>query len=350
MRHYDIVTITDLRFPGGSSVSTAEEIRVQHEKGWRSALVHLPSTLLNKARDFHPAIRSAIRNGRCDLLQPHDGRVKTRVLLVRHPTVVHALRSSWPPIQAERIVLVVNHPPENAFARHDYVLPDIVDTLERTSGRSVMVHPIGPLIRAELERRYDGQCRLEADDWTNIFDFGRFGSDRARTVGPVLRVGRHTRPGAEKWPDCGADILAAYPADKDVEIHILGGAAAAQKLVGTLPDNWIVREFGAMPPEEFLRGIDVFVYFHHSRWVESFGRSIVEAMAGGLPCILPPRFRALLGDAAIYGAPGDVAGLLARLRDPDTYSHYSRFGAAYVRDRFSPRLHVERLEALISAE
>jgi glycosyltransferase involved in cell wall biosynthesis len=350
MHHYDIVTVTDLRFPGGSSVSTAEEIRVQHEHGWRSALYHLPSPLLKKARDFHPAIRSAIRDGRCDLLKPHDGRVKARVLLIRHPTVVHSLRSSRPPIEAERIVLVVNHPPESAFARHDYALPDVVDTLTRTFCRRVRIFPIGPLIRAELERCYDGQCRLETDDWNNVFDFERFRAHRPNAVGSVMRVGRHTRPGAEKWPDSAADILAAYPADMDVEIHVLGGATAAENLVGTLPGNWIVREFGAMPPEEFLRGIDVFVYFHHSRWVESFGRSIVEAMAAGLPCILPPRFRALLGDAALYGAPDDVAGLLARLRDPDTYAYFSRSGAAYVRERFSPGLHVERLDALISAE
>ena len=39
-------------------------------------------------------------------------------------------------------------------------------------------------------------------------------------------------------------------------------------------------------PREFLRTLDFFVYFHDPDWVEAFGRTILEAMASGVPVIV----------------------------------------------------------------
>jgi glycosyltransferase involved in cell wall biosynthesis len=47
--------------------------------------------------------------------------------------------------------------------------------------------------------------------------------------------------------------------------------------------------------------------------VEAFGRNILEAMASGLPAILPPHFRPLFGDAAVYAEPVEVPSVLRRL-------------------------------------
>ncbi len=63
----------------------------------------------------------------------------------------------------------------------------------------------------------------------------------------------------------------------------------------------------------FLAELDFFVYYHHPAWVEAFGRNILEALASGLPAILPPHFRPLFGDAAFYAEPAEVPSVLGRL-------------------------------------
>src|SRR5690606_9321617 len=108
-----------------------------------------------------------------------------------------------------------------------------------------------------------------------------------------LRIGRHSRDHFAKWPATANDILAAYPASEDIEVHVLGGAEAPASLIGGVPSNWTVHPFGALHPKDFLSEIDIFVYFTHPDWVESFGRTIIEAMAVGVPVILPEVYRPL---------------------------------------------------------
>ena len=72
---------------------------------------------------------------------------------------------------------------------------------------------------------------------------------------------------------------------------MLGGAEVPVSILGFIPANWVVYPFGSLDVVDFLRSIDVFVYFHHPNWVESFGRVIAEAMASGLPTILPTSFQ-----------------------------------------------------------
>jgi hypothetical protein len=103
-----------------------------------------------------------------------------------------------------------------------------------------------------------------------------------------------------------------------------------------------------MPPERFLSTVDFFVYFHHSRWVEAFGRTVIEAMASGAVAVLPPHFETLFADGAIYAEPDEVRELVRRLHaDRRAFVRQSRRGAALVAQRFGPAVHVERLRGLI---
>ena len=68
-----------------------------------------------------------------------------------------------------------------------------------------------------------------------------------------------------------------------------------------------------MDPREFLAQLDFFVYYHHPAWLEAFGRNILEALASGLPAILPAHFRSLFSDAAIYAEPAEVPSVVNQL-------------------------------------
>ena len=172
-------------------------------------------------------------------------------------------------------------------------------------------------------------------------------ADRATHAGPAV-IGRHSRDHVSKWPTSADDILAAYPDDERYAVRVLGGASPVAGVLGRIPRRWTVVPFGGVHPARFLRGLDYFVYFHHPGWVEAFGRNVIEAMASGAPAILPPSFKALFGDAALYGDPSSVTGTIERLQaDPPAYDERVVRGRAFVEEHFGAGVHVRRLRELI---
>jgi UDP:flavonoid glycosyltransferase YjiC (YdhE family) len=82
--------------------------------------------------------------------------------------------------------------------------------------------------------------------------------------------------------------------------------------------------------------------------VEAFGRNILEALASGLPAILPPHFRPLFGDAAIYAEPAEVPSVLRRLySNRAAYEDMVARAESSVRARFGYEAHQRRLSELI---
>jgi hypothetical protein len=62
-RQVDVLLLSDLRFPGGTSHSLAEEIAAQAKVGWSTGLVHMNGPLVLWLRPVNPRIREQIRHG-----------------------------------------------------------------------------------------------------------------------------------------------------------------------------------------------------------------------------------------------------------------------------------------------
>jgi UDP:flavonoid glycosyltransferase YjiC (YdhE family) len=105
-----------------------------------------------------------------------------------------------------------------------------------------------------------------------------------------------------------------------------------------------------MDPRELLAQLDFFAYYHHPAFVEPFGRNVLEALASGLPAILPPHFRPLFGDAAIYAEPQEVPTVVSELyADREAYEILAARADTCVRTRFNYKVHQRRLFELIGA-
>jgi len=249
---YDLILATDLRFVGGSGQSTLEEILVAERQGWKVGLWHISSKLLENRSSLNRGISDALHSGKATLVNNVQGPVKAKVLLFRHPSVLNYGGEPLPAIEAGHVLLIINHTPIK-LGRIDYLLPYCIRKLRQAYDVAPEVFPIGPLIRNAINELYDGTVSMEDRDWTNVFDLDQFACPREAIDRTVLRIGRHSRPGLEKWPTSAAEIRAAYPMRRDIEVHILGGSAVPDKILRGRPGNWTVRNFGAMPPETFLR-------------------------------------------------------------------------------------------------
>jgi hypothetical protein len=344
-RQVDILMVSDLRFPGGTSHSVAEEIAAQAQGGWSTGLVHLNGPLISRVSPVNPRIREQIRRGRAKLFIGQEP-IRTKLVVVRHPAVLEAAARQLPEIETQHVVLVANAAPVDIDG-HRHYRPAVVDQIARERfGVAPIWAPIGPLVREAIASEVPSGLREQ--DWVNIIDVDAWHVDRPGWQSDRPVVGRHSRESAQKWPTDPRVIEAVYPIDGSAIVKILGGANPVREVLGYLPKSWQVINFAGMDPRKFLAQLDFFAYYHHPAFVEAFGRNILEALASGLPAILPPHFRPLFGDAAIYAEPAEVPSMIRRLyADRSAYKEVVAGAQATVHARFGYKAHQDRLSELI---
>ncbi|WP_129662639.1 hypothetical protein [Phytoactinopolyspora endophytica] len=341
---HDVLMVSDLRLSGGTTASMAEEIRAHAAAGYRTALLHVNSSLTSKTLGISAHLSTLIDDGLATLVLPGD-TVHARHAIVRHPAVAQDLVEPLRTVTVDGVSLIANHPLLDAEGTAQYDPGLATERLAGCFGHDPLWRPIGPVVRRQLADRSD--VPLAGDDWRNLIDLEGWFTPRdgARNT-PV--IGRHSRPHWTKWPNRGEDILAAYPDSADVRTRVLGGADPARAVLGKVPRHWLVEPFGARHPSGFLADVDFFVYYHHPGWVEAFGRNIMEALASGAVAILPEHFRETYGEAALYAPPQGVAEVVSRLcADRAAYRAQSKLGRDLVAARHSYPAHVDRLDALI---
>ena len=340
----DVLYLTDLRFPGGSSSSLVEETVAAVNAGYRVGALQCRSTSLRRDRTFHPSVRGLIDDGRLVLVRP-DEPVDCRLAVVKHPTVLRDAIGGRLNVWSDERVVFVGQVPQDRDGTFHYVPSDVHDHVTEALGGPAVWHPVSPVVRRSLKGT--GVPLAEAD-WVEVIDPTRYSVDRSGPSGEVPVIGRHGRPSVLKWPGDAATLAEAYPTDGSATVRVLGGVDGLEGLLDEVPDRWEVLPFGAMDAADFLAGVDFFVYFHHPDLVEAFGRTVIEALASGCVVVLPPHFEDLFGEACWYVESAGVGDLVASLhRDSQAWLEASERGRRVVDERFSHVAHVARLGNLI---
>jgi glycosyltransferase involved in cell wall biosynthesis len=344
---YDVAILSDLRYPGGNSASIVAEVRAQAAAGLSTVLIHVPSPHLRHARPFQSRIVACLRDGLADLAHDDGTEIEAHVLLIRQPRIFTEDLATVPKVRAGHTIVVLNQPPgdERADERY-YVFSDVRDRVERYFGSGVVWAPISTQVRENV-LRVAPDTALPDTDWHEIIDVADWEVQRRRQPKSVPVIGRHGRPDPVKWPRDPDELLQAYPDTGEIKVRILGGGEIGVGRLGRCPQAWDVVEFGAEAPQDFLATLDFFVYFHDPDWLEAFGRTILEAMASGVPVIVGPHFRAIFGDAALYTDPAGVREMVLRLHaDRPAYDAAVRRAKAYVSEQFGSASHIARLASL----
>jgi hypothetical protein len=342
---FDVLLVADPRFPGGTSTAVAHEARALAKAGYSVGLLPVASPILSARRGPHPEI-AALTEAGVLIAVPPEARVWARLACIHHPTALQDRPTGVWRATAAETVIVAHHPPINAAGTTQYDIPRITEVVGELFGAAAWA-PVGPAARAAFAGIADAPG-LTPDDWVNVLDPDDFAGPRMGPLSALAVVGRHSRPDPAKWPDTREGFLAAYPDAPDIQVRLMGYFAALDAVVAPRPAGWQVLPFGAMPVHRFLTSIDYFSYYHGSAWIEAFGRAPLEAMAAGLPCLLPPSFAALFEEGAIYGPADSVAETVRRLHaDPVAYALQSARAVRVVQDRYGPARAVARVAARI---
>lgn len=356
--HFDVIIVSDFRMPGGSVKSNIEEIKVHKSMKLKTGIIQLCRYDLGAMSEILPEVRVEI-DGELVKVITFGQEVSCDLLLFRYPPILQYRQKFFPDVIASEVKVIVNQPPMSDYTENGvirYSIEECVENIHHYTGKYATWHPIGPLIRSSLLQRHSHDLKyidLSPQDWCNIIDVESWQIKSRKKFknrsGRKLCIGRHSRDNFAKWPGTAEDILAAYPKRDDVEVHVLGGINSVKKIIGDIPDNWVTYDFGSVDPRSFLGCIDVFIYYSHPDWVESFGRTIIEAMAVGVPVILPEEYKPLFKESAIYASPDmavDIAFELYNSRN--SYKKQIKIAQNYINENFSYQFHKNRINEIKS--
>lgn len=342
----DVVVVTDPRLVGGGNKSLAEEIAAHSAAGYTTGLFPMAGPA-SGARPLDSSLRALLAAGHLTMLRP-DEPIETSLVIARGPSMFGVPQSTRPAITADHWLIVANaYNTDPAVSAMLYDAEEMGERAAEHFGHRWTWVPLSQIVRDALNAHHPS-LELAPFDWSNIIDLDAWRLDRPDTLPRPIRIGRHSRDSAAKWPTAAREIRDSLPDDPVFRVEVMGGARTPTALLGELPANWTVHPFGALAPREFLRRIDLFSYFHHPQWEEAFGRSILEALATGAIALLPPYFASTFADAARYCHPAQVREIALELAEDPAAVHDQRARAdALLRQRFSHASHVARLRGLI---
>lgn len=352
-RHFDVVLMSDFRLPGGTTGSNLQEITAQRRAGLSTGLVHHPVAEWGVQHGVNPKVMAAVDNDRVRFIAP-DERVTCDLMIVRVPRLGERPMDVLPSVEAAKRIVVLNQTPDRRYGvevqdNEAWNVARCVRGFTSLLGEHTW-YPISPRVREAMVRHHAAEMAgvpLAEEDWTNIIDLDAWRRPSRRPADGRVLLGRHSRDHRDKWPEKASVLTAAYPALPGWETRVLGGARVPEHLLGALPGHWTAHGFDTVDVREFLHGLDVYVYFTGEGHLEPFGRSPLEALAVGLPTLLPETFRPVFGDAALYTDPAGVREAVeALMGDEERYARQVRRGHEVLRECFSHQAHLRRLAEL----
>src|SRR5699024_5848812 len=99
-----------------------------------------------------------------------------------------------------------------------------------------------------------------------------------------------------------------------------------------------------MSEQDFLDGIDFWVYFPNDRLVDCLWEPVLKAMSAGKVVILPHRLEHIYGSAAVYAEKHQVSAKILELSaQSDAYRLQAEEGLTFVTQRFSSTAFLARI-------
>ncbi|MGD1700497.1 tetratricopeptide repeat protein [Dapis sp. BLCC M229] len=349
VQFYDLIVISDFALKGGAFVSTLNYIVAACRLGMKVAVVHWRKYELKPQKLNYCFYDVCVKYG-VDILTPGD-RVDANFVLFGYPAIIQYKPDAFPYINTTKLIVIINQFTarlvDGSDSQYD---PDIVRAnLKSMFGQEGFWIPISSWVKRLMseDKRYPNPY---SNPWYPMIDVEQWCRQTLRWRGQERKipvVGRHGRDAYSKWPEELTALKKSYGVNLPWEVRLLGGAEIPIDLIGEQPQNWQVIPFDSISVQEFLEDLDFFIHYPHENYIEEFGQAIIEAMAVGIPVILPYKFKETFGDAALYANPEDVNSRVQQLwLNESKYLECAKIGREFVKQNCDLMKFVDRLNSL----
>ncbi|OJF13697.1 glycosyltransferase family A protein [Couchioplanes caeruleus] len=346
---YDVVMAGDWRFLQGPQLSAVEEMLALADRGLRVAVLHLES-LRPPARRRYPLagpIQKLVNAGRIAQVLPGDVN-EAALVVVRHAAALQFAPDDECLLRPRRVLIVADQAPVRRDGLdHRYEPAACTATATRLFDAPVVWCPQDPEVRTALRgypalelTPYDLPVVIGAERWTAARD----GATRDAPVAGTDLCDQGV------WPRDTRESLYVFDGLRrvDVRLRLPDWPRIDVQLGG--PRSHLVYEAGDLDLRTFLHQLDFYLHFPHPETVETFSRPACEAAAQGCVVVTQERHAAVFGDAAVYCAPAEVAGVVKRYtEDRVLFAEQSRRARAVVANAHPPQAYVDRIAALVHA-
>jgi glycosyltransferase involved in cell wall biosynthesis len=340
---YDILYVADFSQSGENAMFNAHLLKAGHSIGLRQAWFHWPT--VNAVNLFvDKGIRSHFHENLADCIVAGENLDCDHVLLY-DPSILIEVPDPLPNISTRSCILIANRAAVTMYNKVrtvyglDYEIGQAIHTAQSLFGVEPILAPVSPIVRNSL-RATIAPDRLTKPDWMPLTDASGGSTSPQGDRLPI--VGGYC--GFKKWrPEALQEVFCA---DRACEVRILGDIKAAK---AALPSNWMLVPHETVELREFLSALDICVCYPRSDASGMIDLVPIEAMALGIPVILPPRLRSVYGGAAVYAKPPDVFDAISALWGSATgYERQVERGLRFIRRNCSYGKFSERLEACLN--
>ncbi|HMB72113.1 MAG TPA: glycosyltransferase [Gammaproteobacteria bacterium] len=351
-QRYDLIVVADYAHSCAAFDNAISACVAASREGRRVAALHWPHFQANGRAAPQSEFYAVCVDRGIDLISAGDS-VQTDLLLIASPSALQHVLDPCPQIEARNVVVLVDGGPQAAgVAEPVQCSPlDVRHNVEDLFGQETRWLPTSEaaarMMRAD--RRYP---RPAAGLWRPIVDGARLAKRPLRWRGSTGRrpvIGRRI-VGELDWPARRAELDLAYGAAAAWDVRFHSDNAALIALLEDAPEHWEIVPRQRVGSVEFCRDLDFYVHYPHELCADELSQGLLEAMALGVPVIVPPRYHALLGNAASYSSAEMVAATVERLWTSEReYLERAAAGRSFVLERFGPDDVIGRLRAACAA-
>lgn len=346
-RAYDAVVIADWRLSAGTQLSAVDEVRALTVAGLRVAVAHLESyrTVLRGRLPLARPIQQLINDGTVDQVFLYEP-LEVALVVVRHPTVLQFPSDEACELRARRVLIVADQAPARGDGADRRYLPGpCTRAAQRMFGVPPLWCPQDGGVRAAL--RDLPVAELTDFDLPPVVDAQRWSEPREGAAPGLPVVGTDLCDTGGRPVDLD-DALAVHRRLGAVDVRVRLPYRPGPGPAPRLPAAWLVYAAGDLDIRSFLHQLDIYLHFPHPDAVETISRPVLEAAAAGCVVMMPERFAAAYGAAAVYCGPGEAAEQIRRYHgDRALFAEQSRLARTGVAEAHDPRLFVDRVVELI---
>ena len=169
MTNYDVLIISDFRFPGGTSSCIAEEMLALRRYGYRSGLIQIYGHSRLVKFPINPKITQQTEPGVIEFVElEQEQTINAKLLLLHHPNVFEIPPKIPCKVIADEVFLIVHQPPVDE-SRVYYNIDSVNDSISAVFGQKPIWSPVGPAIRDVLIEYLKPEL-LWDEDWVNLID------------------------------------------------------------------------------------------------------------------------------------------------------------------------------------